>query len=350
MILKNKVTMKDIANRLGVSSVTISKALNDKEGVSEELKEKIKKVANEMGYRYNTLAKSMKEGLSYNIGVIVAERFTGDIQSFYLRFYKHITKALEDYNYYGILHTLSYEEEKERILPRIYKENRVDGIIVLGQLEPAYIDLLKEIDIPIIFLDFYDYHTDIQSVNTDNFYGAYEITNYLIDNGHREIAFVGNIYSTSSIQDRFLGYYKSLLEHHIPLKEEYIIKDRNEKGQYIELKFPEVMPTAFVCNCDQVAYNVVNALKKMGYKIPDDCSMVGFDNDIYACLTEPNLTTVEVDMNEMSQTAVRLLINRIQNQAGSPTRVLIPGKIIIRDSVKNLNGNRGKGNRPGEDG
>lgn len=79
MILKNKVTMKDIANRLGVSSVTISKALNDKEGVSEELKEKIKKVANEMGYRYNTLAKSMKEGLSYNIGVIVAERFTGDI-------------------------------------------------------------------------------------------------------------------------------------------------------------------------------------------------------------------------------------------------------------------------------
>jgi len=334
--MKNKVTMKDIAERLGVSSVTVSKALNDRDGVSEELREKIKKVAEEMGYRYNTLAKSMKEGLSYNIGVVVSERFTGEIQSFYLNFFNKLSKCLESYNYYAIFNNLTYEDEKNKVLPRVYKENRVDGIVILGQLDPEYINALKEIDIPFIFLNFYEKHSDIDTIITDNFYGAYSITNFLIEKGHREIAFVGNIYSTSSITDRFLGYLKSLLENRIQVKEEYVIPDRDEKGHYIEFKLPENMPTAFVCNCDEVAYHLINHLKEKGYKVPEDCSVVGFDNDIYSQISSPQLTTVEVDMDTMAKTAVKVLLERIRKERNITSRVQIPGKIIVRDSVRDL--------------
>lgn len=329
--------MKDIAERLGVSSVTVSKALNDKEGVSEALKEKIKQLADEMGYRYNTVAKSMKHGLSYNIGIIIPERFSGGIsQSFYFRAYQHITTTLENYGYYGIMNILSNEDEDALNLPRIYFENKVDGFIFLGQISSDYINVIKEIDMPKVFLDFYDEHDEIDSIITDNFYGAYDITNYLVSKGHRNIAYVGNLYSTSSIQDRFLGYYKSLLEHHIVLNQSYIINDRDDKGKFIEIELPEQMPTAFVCNCDQVAHNLVNKLKRLGYNVPKDCAVVGFDNDIYATITDPQLTTVEVDIEEMVTQAVKLMIKKVQGKNKPNGRTSVKGRIIKRDSVSDI--------------
>lgn len=334
--MRQNVTMKDIADRLDVSIVTVSKALNNKEGVSEELREKIKKVADEMGYRYNIVAKSMKKGYSYNVGVIVSERFADDLQSFYLKFYQNICKALEQYGYLGMLHILSYDEERNLKLPKMYNEMKVDGLIILGQVSKPYIELLKDIEIPTIFLDFYDEHDEFDSIISDNFYSSYEITNYLINQGHKDIAFVGNIYATSSIQDRFLGYYKSLLEHGMDLRKDYIINDRDEDGKFIELVLPDDMPTAFVCNCDRVAYNLINKLKESGYKIPDDCSVVGFDNDIFATLSDPKLTTVETNMEEMSKTAVKSIMRKIEDPDRGIGRVLVKGKIVYRDSVKEI--------------
>lgn len=334
--MRQNVTMKDIADRLDVSIVTVSKALNNKEGVSEELREKIKKVADEMGYRYNIVAKSMKKGYSYNVGVIVSERFADDLQSFYLKFYQNICKALEQYGYLGMLHILSYDEERNLKLPKMYNEMKVDGLIILGQVSKPYIELLKDIEIPTIFLDFYDEHDEFDSIISDNFYSSYEITNYLINQGHKDIAFVGNIYATSSIQDRFLGYYKSLLEHGMDLRKDYIINDRDEDGKFIELVLPDDMPTAFVCNCDRVAYNLINKLKESGYKIPDDCSVVGFDNDIFATLSDPKLTTVETNMEEMSKTAVKSIMRKIEDPDKGIGRVLVKGKIVYRDSVKKI--------------
>lgn len=334
--MKNNVTMRDIADRLGVSSVTVSKALNDKDGVSDELKIKIKNLAEEMGYRYNAMAKSMKEGLSYNIGVIIPERFAGMAQSFYLNVYQSITKVLENHGYYGILHILNNEDEKMLSLPRIYNENKVDGFIILGQISKQYIEKIQSIGLPKVFLDFYDDHADIDSVITDNFYGAYEITNYLFHNGHYDIAYVGNLYSTSSIQDRFLGYYKSLLEHNIVLNNDYVLNDRDEDGVYIDIQIPDKLPTAFVCNCDQVAHNLVHKLTKLGLNVPDDCSVVSFDNDVYATITEPGLTTVEVDIEEMANNAVNFMLEKIKDQNKSFGRVLVKGKIVYRNSVKKV--------------
>lgn len=337
-MVKNNVTMRDIANKLGVSSVTVSKALNDKEGVSEELKMKIKNLATEMGYRFNILAKSMKEGYSYNIGVIIPERFTvtGMNQSFYLQFYQQISRLLEEFQYYGILQILSSEDEEQLQLPRIYNQKKVDGFIILGQISNEYINLLQDTEVPFVFLDFYTDHAEIDSVISDSYYGVYELTNYIIGKGHQDIAFVGNIYSTSSIQDRFLGYYKSLLEHKIKLKESYIIPDRDEKGSFIDLQLPHDLPTAFVCNCDKVAYDLIQKLQRDGYKVPEDISVVGFDNDIYSTISNPKITTIKVDIEEMSHSAVKFVIQKIRNINEKYGRVLVKGKIIHRDSVQQI--------------
>jgi LacI family transcriptional regulator len=335
--MKKNITMNDIAKRLNVSVVSVSKALNNKEGVSEELKSKIIALADEMGYRYNMVAKGMKEGYSYNIGVLIAERFTGEHQSFYLNFFQYISKALEAYQYYGILQIISENDENEEILPKVYYDNKIDGFIVLGQIHKGYCEKIKSLGIPLIFLDFYDDSSDVDYVIMDNFYGAYEITNYLIRCGHKEIAFVGNVYATSSIQDRFLGYYKSLLENGIKLNTEYIINDRDEQGKFIPLEVPKKLPTAFVCNCDRIAYILINTLKEKGYNVPDDCSVVGFDNDIYALLSQPKITTMQVDIDNMAKTVAKIIVKKIKNTDKRYGRVLVVGKIIYRDSVKRLN-------------
>lgn len=221
-------------------------------------------------------------------------------------------------------------------MPWIYQEKKVDGFIILGHIHKSYIEMLHRADTPVVFLDFYTDQERMDTVITDNFYAMYEMTNYLINCGHRKIAFVGNLYSTSSIQDRFLGYYKSLLEHNLKLDERYIINDRDERGRFIDIQLPDEMPTAFVCNCDQVAYELMIVLKANGYKIPDDCSVVGFDNDIFSTLCEPKLTTVEVNMPEMARVAAKFMIKKVTNKSSSFGRVLIKGKIIRRESVKKL--------------
>lgn len=338
--MKQNVTMQDIADRLGVSKVTVSKAMNDKEGVSNELKEKIVQVAEEMGYRLNTIAKSLKTNSTFNIGVIVPEQFTniGEVHcndenvSFYMGFYQVVSKALYMENYSAILHILSTQDEEENVLPKLYHDNKVDGFIVLGQVSHSYVDKLKSTELPIVYLDFYNEYLEMDSVTSDNFAGCYLITNYLIHNGHQNIAFVGNIYSTSSIQDRFLGFYKSLLEHKIMLPKDYIIADRDEKGRYVELLYPKKMPTAFVCNCDQVANIVIRELQQKGYRIPDDISVVGFDNSIYSAMSTPSITTVEVDTATMAKEVVRLLLRKLENAEFRSGKIAIKGKLIIKES------------------
>ncbi len=336
--MSHNVTMQDIADIFNVSKVTVSKALNNKEGVSDELKEKIQEKAIELGYRFNSIARSLKDNATYNIGVVVAERFIGDnANAFYMSFYQQISKQLDEKGYSAILHQLSQDDENQLVLPRIYNDNKVDGLILLGQVHDDYVDLMTKINIPVMFLDFYDEHANVDAVITDNFYGAYEMTNYLFKEGHRKIAFLGNIYSTSSIQDRFLGFYKSLLEHKVKLDDSYIISDRDDHGDYIEIIMPEDRPTAIVCNCDQIAHQLIMKLNGLGIKVPDDISVVGFDNDIYATITTPQITTIEVNIKEMSESVINRMLQKIQDKDTHFGRIAIKGTIIYRDSVKALN-------------
>ena len=316
--MAKSVTMRDIAEKVGVSTVTVSKALTDKEGVGAELRNVIRKTAEKMGYRYNTNDTGFRRGRSYNVGVIVEDHFI-DVDEialpFYMKMYHNINKQLSQFQYSVIMETITAEMLKNKRKPNIIAEHKVDGIIVLGYINKEYLQVVRASGIPVVYLDFYDSRMEVPSVISDNVYGSYMITNYLISKGHRKMAFVGSIEATPSILDRYLGYYRALLSNNIALREDYILPDRNEEGYNIEIELPEDMPTAFVCNCDEVANQLIEQLMKKGIRVPDDVSVVGFDNYSLSTFVTPKLTTVE-------------------NVGG---RKVICGKLIVRDSVKDLN-------------
>lgn len=332
--MAKNVTMRDIAVLLGVSTVTVSKALTGRDGVSDEVRQTIKKKAQEMGYRY-TATKSGKEAKNYNIGVLVEEQFI-EIQAsaFYFKMYQSIVMQLAKSSYSCILEVLTTHMLHNEILPNIVIEKKVDGIITLGKIDSKYLEDLQTIDIPIIYLDYYDHDINIPSVTTDNVYGTYMLTNLLAEMGHKKIAYVGSIHATPSILDRYLGYFRALLVNNIKFKEEYLINDRDESGKYVEMQLPEDMPTAFVCNCDDIAYVLVEKLKKMGYRIPEDISIVGFDNNTFADYLSPKLTTIEVNVDAMTETACELVIRLVKGEREINGRKVISGKMLIRDSAQ----------------
>lgn len=115
------------------------------------------------------------------------------------------------------------EAENDNIIPNVILDNKVDGIIVLGQMKSKYLENIKNTEVPLVFLDFYKEMMDVDSIISDSFYGAFTITNHLISKGHRDIGFIGNIYATNSILDRYLGYQKALLINKIPLRDQWLI-------------------------------------------------------------------------------------------------------------------------------
>ena len=336
-MIKKNVTMSDIAKVMNVSTVTVSKALGDRDGVSLDLRERIKQKATEMGYRMHTGTHGAKDGLNYNIGIVVARHFISDASAFYWIMYRYIVEMLQKQNYYGMLEVVDDVLDGRGEIPNSVLDKKVDGLIVLGQFSDEYINRLTSYYIPTVFLDFYGSREESETVLADNFYGAYMLTNHLISNGHRRIGFLGSISSTSSIQDRYLGYYKALLEHRIPLRQDWLIGDRsNESDIFPSFTLPQDMPTAFVCKCDETAYKLVNQLKAAGYSIPDDISVVGYDNHIYSTISSPRLTTIDVNSRAMSEEAVNIILHKIRDSSYKRGRTLVTGKLVRRESVKNL--------------
>lgn len=169
--------------------------------------------------------------------------------------YQNVVLALAEYGYSAILEVITDEMLAKRIPPKVLTDSKVDSIIVMGPIREDYPKLIRDVTMPVVYLDFYDEDQSIPSVVTDNVYGMYCLTRYLIEKGHRKLAFVGSIDATPSILDRYLGYYRALLASHIVPREDYLIPDRGADGLFIDFKLPlGDMPTAFVCNCDDAGY------------------------------------------------------------------------------------------------
>lgn len=334
---KKSVTLQHIAEQVGVSKVTVSKALNNKEGVSDELKNKIWEVAQEIGYRFTTNKDSER---SKQVGIILHEKYvTGAGPStFYLKFYQELAIKLNQRGYICNLFTITLIEDEKNILPPMMEQAQLSGIISVGNLSKAYIKLLNGLNIPIVFLDCYYSDQKMDCIGTDNYCSTYEITSHLIEQGHKKIGFVGLPKATTSIQDRLMGYCRALLEADLYINNEWIIADRDMKNEEIPIVLPDKMPTAFVCNCDDTAYKLVKLLQTKGYSVPDQISVVGFDNDIYAELCHPPLTTVEVDRDAITTKGVEMLTHKIEVELNykNPQKMFIAGNIIYRDSVKRL--------------
>ena len=342
--MKNGVKMIDIAKRLNVSVVTVSNALGGKDGVSDELREKIRVTAEELGYKPSNTKLEKKNAFTLesgkNVGMLTAECFVGARGTFYWELTANISNKLSALNVYTVYECVTAQNERNCVLPKMLLENKIDGLIVIGQLGRNYIEALSHIDIPIVFVDFYDNHFNIDSIVSDNFFGGYTLTDYLIGKGHREIGFFGNLTATSSIHDRFLGYLKCLMENELEINKEWIISDRDKYGTiFSEFDFPSRMPTAFVCNCDETAFRVISNLKSKGCRVPEDISVVGYDNFTVSNICIPTITTMEVDLEKMAATSVEIVVKKLKNPLYSEGRRIIGGKLIEKNSVLDISMN-----------
>ena len=339
--MKGNVKMSDIARQLGVSVVTVSKALNGKEGVSKELREKIIQKTRELDYKLSAAARAIRT--NNNVGILIGKKYL-DKNSFYWNMFQDIQVKLLENNFFGILEICSAESEKNLILPRLITENKIEVLVVVGQLNRDYLKLLSNnISGDIIFTDFYDTEIDSYCVNVDNNLCCYKITKYLIKKGHEDILFVGNIHATSSILDRAMGYYKCMLKYKKKIRDKWYISDRTEDGQYTYLELPSKMPTAFICNNDTIAHNLKNQLEQKGYRVPEDISIVGFDN-YFMGESEKFITTIDVGIENYSSAIIGLLNKIASHSDNVKERILLNGKIVENSSVRDLHAARSSAN------
>lgn len=332
------VKLADIAEKVGVSTVTVSKALSGQKGVSEEMREKIKQLADELGYRSPSENKRQTTEKQYNIGVIIQEVYLDKYDSFYLTMYQELNKRAVARGCFTLLESMSRESVLSNVMPLLVQEKKVDGLIVVGDMTQTYMEHLEaEAGIPVVCMDFYNDTINLDTVISNSFYGTYALTNYLFQMGHKKIAYVGTVGTTNSITDRYLGYAKSLLEHHIEVRKDYVIDDRDTKTGRMDLdkyyQLPEDMPSAFVCNCDLAASYLIRKLRANGYRVPEDISVVGFDNYLFPGLCDIGITTYEVNIGEMVRRVVHKIVRKIANENYTAGVFIVDGHMVIKDSV-----------------
>ncbi|MCM1143709.1 MAG: LacI family DNA-binding transcriptional regulator [Lachnoclostridium sp.] len=335
------VRLADIAQKLGVSVVTVSKALSGQKGVSEELRAKIKALADEMGYTPIHIPYEGKSK-SYTIGVITYERYFAKFASFYWKMYQELTAQAVKQNCFSMLEVVASFDEDALEAPKLLSAERVDGIIVIGKPKRDYLKMLyQNKKIPMVFLDFYDDEMIVDSVISESFHGMYRMTEYLIQNGHTQIAFVGTLMYTESITDRYFGYCKALMEHGITPRPEWVIKDRDYADGFMGINYKlslseNNMPTAFVCNNDVTAYALIRQLEEKGYRVPEDISVVGYDDYLYAEFGDSRITTYAVDMSTMTKVALTRLVRKIENLVSDVKVSVVSGKPVVRNTVKKI--------------
>lgn len=335
------VKLSDIAERVGVSTVTVSKALSGQKGVSEEVREKIRSIAEELGYQQPSAARKSQNHKNFNIGILISERFLVKYESFYWQMYQAVATRATAKECFTMLEVIGKVEEENGRMPKLVQERKVDGIIVIGKMMDAYLQHLNtEAGIPVIYLDYYNGREASDSVISNSYYGTYELTYYLYRMGHRKIAYVGTLLATESITDRYFGYQKALLELGLEQKKEWVLDDRHIETGEIDtvnmLQIPKDMPTAFVCNCDLTASFLIKKLKDNGYRVPEDISVVGFDNYLYPGLSDIQITTYEVDLKEMAKKAVYNMISKISNENYKPGIHIVEGHMVLKESVAQI--------------
>lgn len=334
---KKSVRLSDIAEKLDVSTVTVSNALAGQKGVSEELRERIRQTAVEMGYRPKAAPVAAARKI-FNVGVIISEKYLGEYPSYYWKVYQEFSLMAGTCNCVILFETLRHESERTLTPPLFAVEQKIQGLVVIGEISSLYLQSLRErTALPMVFVDFTKRSIPVPSVMANNFYGMYQMVSYLIHYGHREIAYVGNTRATNSIMDRYFGYCKALMENGIPVNPDWVLDDRTVEGQIEELQLPKRMPTAFACNCDLTASVVTNQLVKCGYRVPQDISIVGFDNYLYDGLCDVKITTYEVNLKEMVRYALETIIAMANTGKPSGDMMFVSGRIVEKESVLKIN-------------
>lgn len=338
-MVKTRVKLIDIAKELEVSIATVSLVLSGKakDGrVSEALSGKILNKANEMGYKVNHIAQSLRTGRSNILGLIVA-----DIS---LPYFAQIIKVIEQEalrNGYQVMVANSDESvDKQRALLDMFRSRQVDGVIIAAATGSES-DILSYIDgsMKVVLIDRYFKGVDLDSVCSDNYEGAYRLTNLLIEQGYKKIAAITyNDVEISSFSDRLLGFNSAITKSEVADSKLYEIeREGNEKGDETVIKrmLDDGCDAVFFINSALVVMSY-KVFDKLGVKVGQDIAVVGYDNPDTYDIVKPGITCYEQPYKEMGDSAVQHLISKIDDGADDKIELFIDGELIMRDSHKKV--------------
>lgn len=333
------VTIKDISKAAGVSIASVSNVLNGNYGfVSESTKNKILKIAKELNYKPNRLARGLVKNKTNIIGLIItdiANPFFGELA-------KWIENKADSFGYNLILCNTNDDKNKVDSYVDVLIEYSVDGVIVTGDdnFLSKHILQLKDFNIPLVSIDL-DLGNDVYSVNVGNLEGSFIATEHMIKNGHRNIAFIGGEGTQGSRNLRLDGYLKALRQYDIPVNYD-LIKIGNyqmETGYlYAKLLIENGKKfSAIVCGNDLIAFGAMNAIKDKGLKVPRDVSLIGYDDIFLTTIMDPRLTSIKQPLSEISSYAVEVLVKLINKEEVEEKVKYVTPKLVERESVRNLN-------------
>lgn len=334
------VTIKDIAKIANVSHTTVSRALNNSPYINEETKVKIKTLAKELNYVPNYNAKSLVLLKSYVIGVFFSSISEGTSDTFFHEIIKGVNKVI-DKEYNLVIRGIDNYEHYQQI-----DKKNFDGIIVVSQSknDDEFINTILENNIPLVVINRPVESQGIVNIMSNDTKGTYDAVEYFIKNNHKKIALIqGNKEYESSIY-RKKGYINALEDNNIPLNDEYMISGKYDlqsgyenMKKLIEL---ENRPTAVFCSNDDIAVGAMKAIFELGLNVPNDISIIGFDDSIFCNYVTPPLTSVRKDSLKISEYGGINLLQIIKDKSTDRQKVYkkvyIESKLVVRNSVKSL--------------
>ena len=331
------ITIKEIAKLANVAQSTVSKALNDRADVSPETKRKVVEIAKQYNFVPNAFGKGLKSRTTENIGVIFgreSQPLSGN--PFYSRVLEGIEAELAMNNYNLVLQLIP--ESQQDMLPKMVRQRQVDGLILAGIFQEQFIQNVLSNNINIVLIDPKIIIDNCSQILIDNEYGAFTATQYLIQKGHQQIGFISGDLERLSFKQRFDGFKKALKYNDIAVEKNLIMTGGLEKGyEHVKslLKL-ENRPTAIFAANDINAIHGYKAIQEKNFKIPDDISIIGFDDIDLAKYSTPSLTTVRVYKEELGSIGVRTLLQMINGENKTPITTIVPTRLIERESVKGL--------------
>lgn len=336
--MKVKVTMQDIADRLNISKNSVSQALSGKDGVSEETRQLIIDTANEMGYIYSRGRKSTEEEVG--TFAILASEFAFSKRNFFGEIYLSIEKEAAKRNKRMVIQSIDKHSSENLILPPILLDQSVEGVLILSHITNPYIQAVTNTGIPTVLID--HHHPDLKadSILTNNRYAAFTAVQHLIELGHTRIGFIGNIQFSPSYYERLEGYRLALYQAGIEYNPIWVIDRVIEEMDDVfnAVQALDKQPTAWFCVNDGFGFLINSVVYKLGYRIPQDVSIVSFDNGQLSRITTPLTTTMNVDLSYFGRKAVEQLFWRIDHPDEPFVEILLPSNLIVRESTQHPNG------------
>ena len=337
-----RATLKDVAQLAGVSTATVSYALSGKRTISDETKQRINDAIAQLDYVPDLNARSLSMRDSKLIGVVVPQTEPGDRLMFQNSFYSEVLGSIEYYARQQGYHILISATDANESYLTLAKKRNLDGIIVIGMYPDAFYQQMKKTQIPIVLIDSYCNDHYYHNIRIDDAYGSYLATRYMLENGHENIAFfAGQMKENGVMKKRLLGYQQALSEYEIPFRGEYIFEGQIDYNSGIDLAnqlMGSGLPaTGIVAAADILAIGAAKGLFEAGKHVPEDYSIIGFDDVEIAQYMTPGLTTVRQQISLKGQKAVELLLKHIEDPTLPKQEEVLPLQLVARGSVKKLN-------------